>query len=99
MRILVLEHGDVAAYNNLNEAGLELEAIDLVEGIYEFFDEHGHRLEVVPIARDEIAVVNVGDPEPEYLASALASYLRRAGFKVSGTSLTTLVESVFQVGS
>lgn len=50
--IIVSENGDISIYDTLEEAILGLEAIDVRNNEYEFFDSEGYRLIAVLISHD-----------------------------------------------
>ncbi|MGL4745929.1 MAG: hypothetical protein ACRCXL_16285 [Dermatophilaceae bacterium] len=78
--IVVDDRGDIALYATLEAASRELEAIDVLDAIYEVFDSRGRRLSVtaagglVSIRLDPQSV-----PESDELLRRLRHFISRVG--------------------
>jgi hypothetical protein len=76
--ILIDEHGDISAWASSARAAGHVEAIDVINGEYEFFDAVGRRLvAAVDNNRISLGADPARPPEPERLEAALRGYFRR----------------------
>ncbi|GAA1211921.1 hypothetical protein [Rhodoglobus aureus] len=100
--IVIDEEGNLMVYPTVEMACLEMEAIDVVDGVYEAFDGHGRRLKLV--AHGEfvsIAVPPDAHPEPAELERRLRKYIdpelaADLGIEnVDDASLPALVHALF----
>lgn len=78
--IVIDDHGDISLFPTLADAARELEAIDVVESVYEAFDSNGRRLS---LAVSEGLVRIWLDPqsvsEPDELLRRLRYFIMRVG--------------------
>jgi hypothetical protein len=78
--IIADDNGDITMFPTVADAEQDVEAIDVVDGAYEFFDSAGSRLAAtaigtrVQIARDPQAI-----PNPDELDARLRNYVVRVG--------------------
>jgi hypothetical protein len=85
--IITDENGDIGFFASVAEAELDLEAVDVRDGIYDVFDSAGHRLAVtaegesVRICSDQEA-----SADPAELMNRLRRYAARVGPERIGVS-------------
>ena len=98
--ILIDEHGDISLYASIERAAGHVEAIDVLNGEYEFFDAGGRRL-LATVDRDRVRLaIDPSKPaEPEVLESRLRAYFARlpagtGGYSTAAEAAQTLVELV-----
>jgi hypothetical protein len=77
--IIVNEHGDVTLHSGLEPAAAELEAIDVENGEYEYFDAVGRVIEGSVSEGRIILTVRDADPQPEALLAILREYVENVG--------------------
>jgi hypothetical protein len=109
--IVIEECGDVYVYESVEDAQLDIEAIDVIDGVYRVFDSEGTILR--PFASSEYSPVEIDEPEvaskkPELLAEILRQYVRDVGAErfglttdgIGGTPLGMLIYAIldFQKG-
>jgi hypothetical protein len=78
--IIVNEHGDVTLHAGLESAAAELEAIDVENGEYEYFDAVGRVIEgSVSEGKIVLTVREADPPRPEALLAILRQYVEVVG--------------------
>jgi hypothetical protein len=74
------DHGDIAIYAGVLQAADDVEAVDVRNGEYEFFDSHGARL-TATVDGETVAIVRPPDAreEPGELEHRLRAFINRVG--------------------
>ena len=54
--IIIHDNGDVEFYSSVQDAELDIEAVDVRNGVYRFFDSEGRELVAAVSARDTVAI-------------------------------------------
>jgi hypothetical protein len=102
--IIVNEHGDVTLHSNLESAAADLEAIDVENGEYEFFDSVG-RVIHGSVSEGKIILTGGGadPPQPERLLAILRRYVQEVGPQrvrleapLDSTALPALVDALWR---
>ena len=87
--VIVDEHGDIQLYANVEAAAADVEAIDVRNGEYEFFDSAGRVIE--PTIDDATSTVRLTGheyrlPVPNLLADRLRRFVEQVGIERIGIS-------------
>lgn len=78
--IVIIEGRDIRVYQSIAEASLELEAIDVIDGVYQAFDANGRRLRLVTNGiLVSIEVPQDSPLEPVELVTQLRRYIQEVG--------------------
>jgi hypothetical protein len=98
--ILIDERGDISLYVSSERAASHVEAIDVLNGEYEFFDAAGRRL-LATVDRNRVGleIDPTRPPEPESLERRLRGYFaglpdRLDGHRTAAEQAQTLAELV-----
>jgi hypothetical protein len=78
--IVIDDHGDIALYPDVDTARREMEAIDVINGVYDAFDSTGARLSLA--ARESVVEISLDpdtDREPGELLRRLRHFIDRVG--------------------
>lgn len=68
------ENGDVSVFATVDAMSSHVEAIDIENGEYEFFDASGQRIDASVTNGHVVFASGLGPPEPERLADVLRGY-------------------------
>ncbi len=96
--IFIIEGWDVNGYMRLEDATLEVETIDVNDGIFEGFDAGGRSLSIIANYADEIKIT-LSEQVPTHqdeLRKRLLHYLDHVGYEIQPSereSLSLVVES------
>lgn len=78
--IVTDDSGDINLYGSVEAACQDMEATDVLDGVYVVFDSSGHRLApAVAEGRVQLGVDVSAAPEPEELARRLRHFISRVG--------------------
>jgi hypothetical protein len=78
--IITDDSGDIGVYRTVADACINMEAIDVRDGVYDVFDRSGRRLLVT--ASSEAVSIQLdprAEPEPEELERRLRHFITRVG--------------------
>ena len=94
--IIVNEHGDIAVYESVEDAEMDLEAIDVENNEYVAYDSEGRLLRLIPKPLHEVVIVSA-EQEPSHadeLHAILFRFLMEVGVPADWLKQASLQELV-----